>query len=142
MPRWRQGVFTPKNSDKFIGTRAIFRSGLELKFFRFCDLNERVIKWGSENIIVPYYSPLDNRIHKYYVDNYVVIKEDDQIKKYLIEIKPYKQTKRPTTKYKKKSHLIYEQKSYIINMAKWEAARKYSQKNGCEFIILTEKDLS
>ena len=105
MPRWRQGVFTPKNSDKFIGTKAIFRSGLELKFFRFCDLNEKVIKWGSENIIVPYYSPLDNRIHKYYVDNYVVIREDDQIKKYLIEIKPYKQTKRPNILYMNKNHI-------------------------------------
>tara|TARA_R110000796_G_scaffold20781_5_gene61683 strand:+ start:28360 stop:28794 length:435 start_codon:yes stop_codon:yes gene_type:complete len=140
--KYRQGIFTPTNPDKFIGTKAVFRSGLELKFFRFCDLNEKVIKWGSENVVVPYYSPLDNKIHRYFVDNYVVIKEGEHIKKYLIEIKPSRQTKKPTTKYKKKSHLIYEQRAYVINTAKWEAARKYSQKNGYEFIILTEKDLN
>ena len=139
--KWRQGQFVPKNRDKFIGSKATYRSGLVLKFFRFCDNNKNVIKWGSENVIVPYYSPLDGRMHKYYVDNYVVIKEGDAIKKYLIEIKPSKQTKPPQTKYKKKQHLIYEQKAYVINQAKWEAARKYSKKRGLCFIIVTEKEL-
>ena len=73
--KWRQGIFTPKNQDKFIGSKAVYRSGLELKFFRFCDSNPNVIKWGSENIIVPYISPLDKRVHKYYVDNYIAIRE-------------------------------------------------------------------
>ena len=72
-----------------------YRSGLELKFFRFCDNSSNVLKWGSENIVVPYKNPLDNRHHKYYVDNFVVIKEGKEIKKYLVEIKPYKQTKKP-----------------------------------------------
>ena len=54
--KYRQGIFTPKNQNKFIGTRATYRSGLELKFFRFCDENPNVIKWGSENIVVPYKS--------------------------------------------------------------------------------------
>ena len=70
--KWRQGVFTPTNSEKFIGSKAVYRSGLELKFFRFCDTNPNVLKWGSENVVVPYKSPLDNRVHKYYVDNYWV----------------------------------------------------------------------
>jgi len=139
--KWRQGQFVPKNKGKFIGSKATYRSGLELKFFRFCDNNKNVIKWGSENVIVPYYSPLDDRMHRYYVDNYVVIKEDNVIKKYLVEIKPSKQTKPPQTKYRKKQHLIYEQKAYVINQAKWEAARKYSKKRGLSFIIVTEKEL-
>ena len=89
--KYRQGIFIPINQDKFLGTKAVYRSGLELKFMRFCDNNPNVIKWGSENVIVPYISPLDGRAHKYYVDNFVIIKEGDQVKRYLIEIKPSKQ---------------------------------------------------
>ena len=139
--KWRQGIFTPKNQDKFIGSKAVYRSGLELKFFRFCDDNPNVLEWGSENIIVPYISPLDNRAHRYYVDNYIAIKEGTQVVKYLVEIKPSKQTKPPTTKYRKRQHLIYEQKQYVINKAKWKAAKEFCKKKGLTFIILTEKEL-
>tara|TARA_R100000664_G_C2720443_1_gene114104 strand:- start:495 stop:932 length:438 start_codon:yes stop_codon:yes gene_type:complete len=141
MSKWRQGIFTPNNPDKFIGSKAVYRSGLELKFFRFCDKNPNVKKWGSENVIVPYISPLDHKGHRYFVDNYIEILEGNNLKKYLVEIKPSKQTKPPTTKYRKRRHLLYEQRAYVINQAKWEAARKYSKKIGCEFIILTEKEL-
>jgi hypothetical protein len=139
--KYRQGVFTPVNKSKFLGVSAIYRSGLELKFMRFCDSNQNVIKWGSENVIIPYISPLDGRAHKYYVDNFVVIKEGDQVKKYLIEIKPSKQTIPPVTKYKKKEHLIYEQSMYIKNQAKWQAATEFCKRKGLEFLILTEKHL-
>ena len=139
--KWRQGIFTPKNQNKFIGSKAVYRSGLELKFFRFCDDNPNVLEWGSENIIVPYISPLDNRAHKYYVDNYIAIKEGSEVVKYLVEIKPSKQTKPPTTKYRKRQHLIYEQKQYVINQAKWKAAKEFCRKKGFTFIILTEKEL-
>ena len=139
--KYRQGVFTPKNKEKFIGTSAMFRSGLELRFMRFCDNNPNVIKWSSENVIIPYISPFDNKTHRYYVDNFVMIKEDNEVKKYLIEIKPSRQTKPPTTKYKKKKHLIYEQKQWVINSCKWKAAVEYAKRTGCEFKIITEKDL-
>ena len=139
--KWRQGIFTPKNQNKFIGSKAVYRSGLELKFFRFCDDNPNVLEWGSENIIVPYISPLDNRAHRYYVDNYIAIKEGSEVVKYLVEIKPSKQTKPPTTKYRKRQHLIYEQKQYVINQAKWKAAKEFCKKKGFTFIILTEKEL-
>ena len=93
--KYRQGIFTPVNQDKFIGNKAIYRSGLELRFMRFCDSNDNVLRWGSENVIIPYISPLDGRVHKYYVDNFVIIKEGEIIKKYLIEIKPSSQTAPP-----------------------------------------------
>tara|TARA_R100001224_G_scaffold45390_1_gene26140 strand:+ start:497 stop:934 length:438 start_codon:yes stop_codon:yes gene_type:complete len=141
MNKWRQGTFIPKNIHKFIGSKAIYRSGLELKFFRFCDDNPNVIKWGSENVVIPYTSPIDHRVHRYYVDNYIEIKEGTVTKKYLVEIKPSKQTKPPTVKYKKKKHLIYEQRAFVINQAKWSAAREYCKKIGGSFIILTEKEL-
>ena len=139
--KWRQGIFTPKNQDKFIGSKAVYRSGLALKFFRFCDDNPNVLEWGSENIVVPYISPLDNKAHRYYVDNYIAIKEESEVVKYLVEIKPSKQTKPPTTKYRKRQHLLYEQKQYVINQAKWKAAKEFCKKKGLTFIILTEKEL-
>lgn len=141
MNRWRQGVFVPKNPDKFLGTKAIYRSGLELKFFRFCDDNKNIRKWGSENVIVPYYSPLDNKGHKYYVDNYIEIFEGNTLVKYLVEIKHSRETKPPKTKYRNRRHLLYEQKTFIRNQAKWKAAREFSKKRGYKFIILTEKEL-
>jgi len=141
MKKWRQGIFVPKNVDKFIGSKAIYRSGLELKFFRFCDDNKNVVKWGSENVIVPYYSPLDNKGHRYYVDNYIEILEGRKLTKYLVEIKHSRETKPPKTKYRNRKHLLYEQKTFVTNQAKWEAARKYSKKRGYKFIILTEKEL-
>jgi len=139
--KYRQGVFVPINKDKFIGTKAFYRSGLELKFMRFCDNNSNVVMWGSENVIIPYISPLDGRAHRYFVDNFVAIKEGNTLKKYLVEIKPSKQTAPPTTKYKKKEHLIYEQSMYVVNQAKWEAAREFCKKKGMDFLILTEKEI-
>ena len=96
--KYRHGIFKPVNLDKFIGERAVYRSGLELKFFRFCDNNANVLKWGSENIKIPYFNKLTGRTHRYHIDNYVVIKEGNQITKYCVEIKPYNQTLPPKTK--------------------------------------------
>lgn len=140
--KYRQGVFTPVNKGKFIGTTAFYRSGLELKFMRFCDNNPNVIKWGSENVVIPYISPLDGRAHRYFVDNFVTIKEGNAVKHYLIEIKPSKQTQEPKTKYKNKEHLIYEQSAWIVNQAKWVAAKEFCKKKGLDFLILTEKHLN
>lgn len=139
--KYRQGIFKPKNHTKFIGDKAVYRSGLELKFFRFCDDNNNVLKWSSEDIVVPYISPVDGRMHRYFVDNFIVIKEGDVVKKYLVEIKPYRQTKPPATKYKKRQHILYEQKQWAVNTSKWKSARQYAKKQGWEFILITEKDL-
>jgi hypothetical protein len=107
---------------------------------KFCDTNPKVLKWGSECFIIPYRHP-SGRMRRYFVDNFVVIKEGDTVTKYLIEIKPSRQTKPPTTKYKKKEHLIYEQVQWAVNQAKWEACKAYCDKRGLKFLILTEKDL-
>ena len=75
-----------------------------IEFFRWADLNENILAWGSENIIIPYLNPLDGKVHRYFVDNYIVFKDRNGNKnKFLIEIKPSKQTQRPVkTKYKNK----------------------------------------
>jgi hypothetical protein len=139
--KYRQGTFVPINKSKFIGTKAFYRSGLELKFMRFCDNNSNVVMWGSENVVIPYISPIDGKVHRYFVDNFVAIKEGNTLKKYLVEIKPSRQTDPPKTKYRKKEHLIYEQSMYVVNQAKWQAAREFCKKKGMDFLILTEKEI-
>ena len=77
---FRQGVFNPTNPTKYIGTqKPIYRSGWELKFFRWADMNENILKWGSENVIIPYVNPLDGRVHRYFVDNFIVFKDNKQL---------------------------------------------------------------
>lgn len=140
--RFKQGVFQPKNKEKFIGKFAIFRSSYERKFFLWADKNPNVLEWGSENIIVPYISPIDNKYHRYFVDNYIVIKEGNKIKKYLIEIKPFAQTQQPKpSNRKKKSTILYENTQWVVNQAKWEAAKKFAASRNAEFLLLTEKEL-
>ena len=141
---FRQGVYTPINKHKYRAMgKPHYRSSWELKFFEWCDNNQNVLEWTSESVIIPYISPFDNKAHRYYVDNKVVIKEGDRIVKYLIEIKPEKQTKKPVTKRsnKKKSTIMYENFTYVINQCKWEAARKWCDKHGYKFLIITEKEL-
>jgi hypothetical protein len=141
--RYKQGIYRPKNPQKFIGKEAIYRSGLELKFMIFCDNNPNVVRWGSENVIVQYFDPCTKKVRKYYIDNYVMIKEGEIIKKYLVEVKPHKQTQEPkVTKRRNKAHLLYEQQQYATNQSKFHYAREYAKKNGMEFIIITEKELN
>lgn len=139
---YRQGYFYPQNKEKFVGKepRAVYRSGLELEYFKTLDKNPNVIKWGSEEIVVPYF--FENAWHKYYVDLFVIFKNGDNIKKFFIEIKPYSQTIEPkVNKRKKPMTILYEAKQWAKNKEKWKAANEYAQKNGWEFKILTEKDI-
>tara|TARA_R100000152_G_C6759675_1_gene183637 strand:- start:154 stop:591 length:438 start_codon:yes stop_codon:yes gene_type:complete len=141
---FRQGVFRPRNRQKHKGKQLpVYRSGWELKFFRWCDLNENVVAWSSEQVVVPYMNPITNKVSRYFVDGLVSIKESNGIKTYLIEIKPSKQTRPPTVrKGQRKTTTIYEQKMWVQNQAKWEAAEKWCKKKGnVEFKILTEKEL-
>jgi hypothetical protein len=141
---FRQGIFKPQNPSKYIGNNnPVFRSGWELKFFRWADNNINVLEWGSENIIVPYINPLDGKVHRYFVDSFIVFKDKEGKKrKFLVEIKPSKQVVKPiANNRKKKSTMIYEQTTWITNQAKWEAAKKWAKNKGYEFIILTEKEL-
>ena len=139
---YKQGFFYPRNLDKFVGkeNKAIYRSGLELEYFRILDKNPNVLKWGSEEVVVPYF--FENKWHKYYVDLFVVFKFCESVKKYFIELKPYSQTVEPkVSKRKKQMSMLYEAKQWAKNQAKWKAATDYAKKNGWEFHILTEKDL-
>jgi hypothetical protein len=143
--KYKQGIYRPINIEKYLGkNNPVYRSGWELKFFRWADTNPNILAWGSENIIVPYINPLDQKVHRYFVDNFVVFKDKDGNKqKLLIEIKPSKQTVQPVpTKGKHKKTILYEQTTWITNQAKWIAAKEWAKRKNMEFIILTEKELN
>jgi hypothetical protein len=139
-----QGIYKPKNPKKYIGSTPIYRSMLELKAFRYLDNNPNVLSWGSESVVIPYESPADGKIHRYFVDLVAKLhSKDGTIKNLLIEVKPEKQTRPPTeSSNKKQKTLIYEKYQFAINNAKWQAARSWCSKRGYTFIILNEKHLN
>ena len=141
--KFTQGVYRPAHPEKYIGKeRPVYRSGWECKFFRWCDMNPNVLEWASEVIIIPYRSPVDGNIHRYYTDGVVLIKEGQKLTKYLIEIKPSSQTVPPkASKRKKQSTMLYETQTYAVNTAKWAAAKEWCDRNKFSFLILTEKEL-
>lgn len=140
--KFRQGLYKPKNPEKYVGKGIpVYRSGWELKFFRWCDFNNNVLEWASESIIIPYLNKADGKVHRYYTDGVIAIKEGENIVKYIVEIKPSSQVQPPSPGKKKQSTVIYENYRYVQNMSKWEAARKWCLKKGYKFIILTEKEL-
>ena len=109
---------------------------------RWCDTNDSVLEWGSETVIIPYVSPVDGKIHRYFVDFFVKIKnKDGSIQKYLVEIKPEKFTKPPEIPKKKTRKFIDEVFLYGTNQAKWKAANEFCINQGWKFLVLTEKDL-
>ena len=108
----------------------------------YCDLNENILEWGSEEIVLPYRSPIDNKIHRYYPDFYIKVKErNGKIKKYIIEIKPKKQCVEPKVQKKKTKSYIYEVYEFARNQAKWKAAREFCADRMWEFKVLTEDEL-
>lgn len=139
--RFKQGVYKPVN-NKYTGkSHPKYRSSWELKFFRWCDLNQNVVSWNSENVIIPYRIG-NGKPRRYIVDNTVVMKQKGRLIKYLIEIKPYVQTQPPKPHgNKKRSTLIYEQYTYAKNKSKWQAAQQWCKKQGYEFLIITEREL-
>ena len=139
-----KGKFQPSYPKKYRGdhTNIIYRSLWERKFMTYCDKNENILEWGSEEMAFPYRSPVDNRIHRYFPDFYIKVRESNgKIKKMIIEIKPYKQTVEPQPKKRKTKGYIFEVVEYAKNQAKWEAAKEWCLDHGYEFKVLTEHQL-
>ena len=110
---------------------------------KWCDITPQVLSWGSEELVIPYISPVDHKVHRYYIDFFIVVKQSDGTsKKFAIEIKPYNQTIPPRiTKNMMTESIKYKIDTYAVNSAKWEAARKFCRQNNMDFVILTERNL-
>ena len=136
--------YKPTNPQKYTGNpnNIICRSSWERKFCQWCDRKDNVISWASEEISIPYVSPKDNRIHKYYPDFLIKVKEhNNRIQTYVVEVKPKKQTLPPKKRKRVTKSYIYECTTYAVNQAKWKAASEFCKDNRINFKIVTEDEL-
>lgn len=138
-----KGRFVPRHPRKYVGdvTNIIYRSSWELKFMNYCDTNNGIVRWSSEEVKIPYVSPIDNKVHTYYVDFWVETKVGEEIKHILFEVKPKKFTEPPKQPKRKTKKYIAEVFEWGKNEAKWKAAKEFCRKKGWEFYVLTEDDL-
>jgi hypothetical protein len=142
--KYYKGRFSPKNPQKYIGdpTNIIYRSLWELKVMRYLDDNSNVLEWRSEEIAIPYVSPVDNRYHRYFPDFIIKVKTPDgKTQTMMIEVKPKNQTKEPTKKKKITKQYINEVTTWGVNQSKWKAAEEYCLDRGWKFKILTEDEI-
>ena len=135
-----KGKFRPQNRKKYKGNSSniIYRSGWELDFMKYLDRQPGVLQWNSEEIIIPYKSPIDNKWHRYYPDFWVRTLKAETI----IEIKPKKQTKPPKENPKHRRRYLREVKTFVVNEAKWKAAKEFCENKGFQWQIMTEDTLS
>ena len=139
-----RGRYIPSNPKKYKGdpSRIIYRSLWERKLMVYCDRNEKVLEWGSEEIIIPYISPWDSKVHRYFPDFYIKVKQSSgNLKKFIIEVKPKKQTRPPKPVVRKTKRWINEVRTFGVNEAKWKHAKEWCKDNDMEFKILTEEEL-
>ena len=138
-----KGTFTPKNPSKYNGNskNIIYRSNWELRVMKYFDDHPNVIWWASEELPIPYVSPVDNRTHRYFPDFIVKMRlKDGKVTTYILEVKPLAQTKMPVQKRKTK-RFIQEAATYAINQEKWRAADLFCREHGWQFKVITEKEL-
>ena len=136
--------FKPLHPSKYKGdpNNIICRSSWERKFCQWCDRKDNVISWASEEISIPYVSPKDNRIQRYYPDFLIKVREyNNRIQTYVVEVKPKKQTLPPKPRKRVTISYIYECTTYAVNQAKWKAASEFCKDNRINFKIVTEDEL-
>ena len=139
------GRYIPKTPKKYKGdySQVIYRSLWERRFMVYCDSSDSIIEWGSEEIIIPYLSPWDGKIHRYFPDFYIKTKQHDgSIKKFIIEVKPKAQCKEPVKNPKRRTRKwLNEVFTYAVNQAKWKSAEEFCKDHIMEFKVLTEDHL-
>lgn len=140
MSRFYQGKFLPRNPQKYKGdpTNIWYRSSWELKAMMRFDKDPNIIQWMSEEIVIPYVSPIDGRVHRYFPDFWIKNSQGDTI---LIEVKPLSQTKEPKIPKRKTKRFLNEVIEWGKNQAKWQYAQEYAKDRGWKFVIITEKQL-
>lgn len=140
-----KGIFKPSNPKKYKGdaNNIVYRSLWERKMMVYCDLNENVMEWASEEFFVPYYDPTTKRVRRYFPDFFIKYTDKEgKIRRSVIEVKPMRETVEPVvTKGKSKKTMITEATNYVRNQAKWKAAREFCADRNLEFRIMTEKEL-
>jgi hypothetical protein len=138
------GTFRPNNPHKYVGdhTKIIYRSSWECRVMNWLDKNPDILSWASEEVIIPYRSPVDGRMHRYFPDFVVKSRgKDGSTKTMMIEVKPKKQTQEPEKKKRVTKQYINEVVTWGVNQAKWKAATEYCLDRGWKFMLMTEDHL-
>lgn len=143
--KYHQGKFRPQHPEKYKGdpNNIIYRSSWELKALRWCDRNSNVLEYGSEEFFIPYFDETTKKVRRYFPDLFIKVKDNlGNVKNYVVEIKPKRQTFPPeqTSKKRNKTY-INEMVTYQKNMSKWKYAKEWCEDRGLIFKILTEDDL-
>lgn len=140
-----KGLFKPVNPQKYKGnpSNIVYRSSWELTLMRRFDRDPNVIEWQSEERAIPYMSPVDGKLHRYFPDFVIKVrKKDASIKVIMIEVKPKYQTVKPNvTNRKSKKTVLNENRTYAVNTAKWNAAKSFCKQRGWKFVIMTEDEI-
>lgn len=144
MRNYATGKFRPKNPAKYKGnaTNIYFRSSWELRLMGYLDTHPDIIEWSSEEVVVPYVSPVDGQRHRYFVDFWVKQKnKNGKVEILLLEVKPKAQTMEPKPQQRKTKSYISQVMAWGVNSAKWRAARNLCEQNNWTFKIITEHEL-
>ena len=140
-----KGRFRPKNSKKYKGdpTKVYYRSLWERRFMHYCDNTPSILEWNSEEIIIPYVSPIDNKVHRYFPDFYIKKRNvSGKVVREVIEVKPKRQCEPPKVPKRKTKRYLREVVTYGVNQAKFKAAEEYCKNRKYNFRILTEEHLT
>ena len=142
--RAHSGKYKPKNPEKYKGdiNKIFWRSYWEFKFMVFLDTHKDILRWNSEEVIIPYTNPIDGRRRRYFPDFWIEkIGLDGKKEQVIVEIKPFAQTQEPKPKQKVTRQYLMEVSTWGMNSAKWEAAQKFCEKRDMKFMIVTEKEM-
>lgn len=138
MARFAQGKYALKNPQKYVGGKSpTYRSSWEFAFMRFCDINENVTKWASEAISIPYRNPLSGKMTIYVPDFFIVYQDKtgkQQVE--LVEVKPKNHTFQESL-----GNSRYNKLHFVVNQAKWNAARAWCKQKGITFRVINEGDI-
>ncbi len=139
MTKALKGKYQVKNKEKYKGNfnNVDYRSSWELHFMNWADKNPDVLQWSSEEIVIPYKSPIDGKWHRYFPDIWMRTAKGT----FLIEIKPFKETQEPKKKSRVTKKYLYEVKTWGVNSSKWKAAIDYCKDRQWKFQLITEKEL-
>ena len=138
------GTFRPSNPQKYVGDykNIIYRSSWEARVMHWLDRNPSIVSWASEEVVIPYVSPVDGRWHRYFPDFVVKVKgKNGTLKTMMLEVKPKKQTKEPEQQKRVTKKYITEVTTWGVNQAKWKAATEYCLDRNWEFKLITEDHL-
>ena len=140
-----KGRFRPKNSKKYKGdpTKVFYRSLWERRFMHYCDNTPSILEWNSEEIVIPYVSPIDNKVHRYFPDFYIKVRNvSGTVRREIIEVKPKRQCEPPKKPQRQTKKYLREVATYGVNQAKFKAAEEYCKNRKYNFRILTEDHLT